>query len=302
MAATFALSIGYLLLAGVLAGCVWALDSKTHQRLKPMAALTGAATLLFMFTQHLQVLAGIFILLLILMSTALPFIFNTLTHQKGFLFAALKFALIIFMVLTCFALAAHLIPGIKNTLLHENIIISESAGTINIKANIDKALAGILLLFLIMALKLKPQDPYSKPARQLSLIPLYISLVLIVAYLSGLHLDIKMPPQTLSFVVTNLFFSVIAEEALFRGILQNCLSQFLKDKTRFSAHLGLIITSLMFGLAHIGGGWHFVILATFAGLLYGWVYQKSGQLSLAILTHWGVNVGHFLLLVYPVPK
>ncbi len=302
MALTITSCMGYLLLAGVLISCVYLLDTKKYSSITPMATLTFAAMLLFIFAQYLQSATAIGILVLLFISALLPAIFENLPHHKSGFFKPIKTILILSLVFICFALAAHAIPGFNNVILHEDIIISEAAKAINIKANIDKALAGIILLFLMLSLTLQPRNPLPQVRMQLSLIPLYVILVLVVAYFSGLDIDIKWPPQLLSFAITNLLFSVIAEEAFFRGILQNGISHILKNKTQHSVYAGLILTSVIFGLAHIGGGWHFVMLATFAGLLYGWVYHKSGKLSLAILTHWGVNVGHFLLLVYPVPK
>jgi membrane protease YdiL (CAAX protease family) len=302
MAQTIMLCIGYLLLASVLVGSVYLIDTNKQPRLIPLATLSGVATLLFMFSQYIQIATGLAVFILLILSAALPSIFSRLSHHKSFLSKAIKVVLILSTVFICFALAAHVIPGFNNMVLHENVIISPAAGAINIKANIDKALAGIILLFLMLALALQPRHSALRPKSQLTLIPLYVLLVLVVAYFSGLNIDIKLPAQFISFALTNLLFSVIAEEALFRGLIQNGMSNLLKEKTQYAAYIGIIFTSVIFGLVHLGGGWHFVVLATFAGLLYGWVYHKSGKLSLAILTHWGVNIGHFLLLVYPVPK
>lgn len=63
--------------------------------------------------------------------------------------------------------------------------------------------------------------------------------------------------------MANLFFTCMAEEALFRGYLQQRLSQWL------SAWPALIITALIFGTAHLAGGMWMVMFATLAGLIYG---------------------------------
>jgi len=58
------------------------------------------------------------------------------------------------------------------------------------------------------------------------------------------------------------------EEFIFRGLLQNLLSRSLRSSTR-----GWVISSLIFGLAHLGldrfPNWSYFLLATIAGLVYG---------------------------------
>ncbi|MEH6348121.1 MAG: CPBP family intramembrane glutamic endopeptidase [Bermanella sp.] len=284
------LATGYVLISAVILRSLWLIDNHVNQSTKPLFLVCSTSILLFFLSGQLELFMVPVLLVFIGLGASLNKIKNPL----------LKTLLATLCVFICFALAAHLLPGIENYILYEQSVISEAAAPINIRANIDKALAGIILLLMLITLEFQAPAELNKP--RYGLIPLYIASVLIVAYLTGLELDIKLPAETLAFIITNLLFSVIAEEALFRGIIQNGLIKILKDKTQFAVHLGIIITSLIFGLVHMGGGWHFVILATFAGLIYGTAYQLSNRLSVAIIAHLGVNVGHFLLLVYPVPK
>jgi len=41
------------------------------------------------------------------------------------------------------------------------------------------------------------------------------------------------------------------------------------------------------------------VLSTVAGLGYGWVYQRTGRIEASILTHFALNLVHFLLFTYP---
>ena len=284
------LSTGYLLVSVLILRSLWLIDHGVNQSTKPLFLVCSASILLFFLSGQLELFMVPALLVFIGLGACLNKIENPL----------IKTFLATLLVFICFALAAHLFPGIENYILYEQSVISEAAAPINIRANIDKALAGFILLLMLITLKFQPPSGLKKPRYRL--IPLYIASVLLVAYLTGLELDIKLPEETLAFIVTNLLFSVIAEEALFRGIIQNGLIRIFKDKTQFAVHLGIIISSLIFGLVHLGGGWHFMVLATFAGFVYGMAYQLSNRLSVAIITHLGVNVGHFLLLVYPVPK
>lgn len=74
------------------------------------------------------------------------------------------------------------------------------------------------------------------------------------------------------------FLSSFGEEILFRGALQPTF--------------GLVPTSIMFGLAHVGpdgkiGVWSF--WAAEAGLVLGWTYIETGCLWPAIMGHFLVN-------------
>ncbi|QGT79367.1 CPBP family intramembrane metalloprotease [Guyparkeria halophila] len=95
------------------------------------------------------------------------------------------------------------------------------------------------------------------------------------------------------FAVANLV-TVAAEELLFRGLLQRHL---LRPLGPFHAWW---LTALIFGLAHLPFGIEFAIVATAAGLGYGWIAWQSGSLWPAIALHWLVNLLHFSLFSYPM--
>jgi len=95
---------------------------------------------------------------------------------------------------------------------------------------------------------------------------------------------------------TNLFFTVIAEEALFRGvILHGLLNHWTFKHGRWMA---LLLSSILFGLVHLSGGWLYVFLATIAGVVYGAAMMRSGRIEMAILAHITLNTGHILLFSY----
>lgn len=82
----------------------------------------------------------------------------------------------------------------------------------------------------------------------------------------------------------------VPEEFLFRGLLQNLLTRLLGART------GLVIASVVFGLAHLPDP-RYVVLAAIAGLAYGWVYQRTERISASAITHalvdavWGAALG-----------
>jgi membrane protease YdiL (CAAX protease family) len=90
------------------------------------------------------------------------------------------------------------------------------------------------------------------------------------------------------FAVARIFglilFVGIPEELLFRGVYQEAFSRF------WSPRIGWIVASVLFGLVHIVKhapplNWRYALLATVAGLAYGWVYQRTGKLAAAAVTH-----------------
>ncbi|MNT79709.1 CAAX amino terminal protease self- immunity [compost metagenome] len=90
----------------------------------------------------------------------------------------------------------------------------------------------------------------------------------------------------------------LVEEALFRGYIQGGLSRRL-EHLPYGENLALLLASLVFGLAHVGAGWQWVLLASLAGIGYGLAYRFGG-LAAAIATHFGLNLLHFSLFTYPM--
>ena len=104
-----------------------------------------------------------------------------------------------------------------------------------------------------------------------------------------------------SYAVARIFglilFVGVPEDLLFRGVYQEAFSRLWSPRT------GWIVASVLFGLVHIvkhaqlHGWWHaplaavaslnwpYALLATFAGLAYGWVYSRTGKLGAAAVTH-----------------
>lgn len=91
-----------------------------------------------------------------------------------------------------------------------------------------------------------------------------------------------------------LMFTAWPEELLFRGLLQNFLARASKSEMA-----GWWTASVLFGFSHITNlgfpNWRYVILATIAGLFYGWTWRKTGSIFASALVHGAVDaVWHFL--------
>lgn len=98
----------------------------------------------------------------------------------------------------------------------------------------------------------------------------------------------------LSLSIGILFFTAWPEEFVFRGLLQNLISRTSNNET-----VGLAVASILFGLSHITNihfpNWRYVLLASIAGVFYGWTWQKTGSIFASALLHAGVDtLWHFL--------
>jgi uncharacterized protein len=91
-----------------------------------------------------------------------------------------------------------------------------------------------------------------------------------------------------------LCFTAWPEELLFRGLLQNMLARSAKSELA-----GWWTASVVFGLSHITNlgfpNWRYVILASIAGLFYGWTWRKTGSIFASAIVHALVDLTwHFL--------
>lgn len=210
-----------------------------------------------------------------------------------------RIALFSLTLVLSLALALHLLPGFKNPLLIENVKMSAGSTPFTQYANFDKASVGLFLLLFVC--------PRVSSARELgqvmrtTALPALVTAIVVLALslVTGFtHIDVKVPGFTAVFLVTNLLFTCVAEEAFFRGLIQSKLSAAL-SKHRYGDFVAVGCSGLLFGIAHLAGGPLYAMFATTAGLGYAYVYAKTKRIEAAIAAHFLVNALHFVLLTYP---
>lgn len=198
------------------------------------------------------------------------------------------------MVAGAVALMLHLVPGFNN----QPVVVKQQAGPLSAPFtfyyNLDKALVPFLLLACLPGLTQAPASPPRWRFAWPALIAAIPALLLLATLAGGLRVEPHAPVWLGEFMLANLFFVSLAEEALFRAWLQRRLTQWL------GRWPGLLIAALLFGLAHIAGGPLLVFFAALAGVLYGLAWQWSGRLWVATLAHFAFNLTHLLLFTYPV--
>jgi len=113
-------------------------------------------------------------------------------------------------------------------------------------------------------------------------IPLGMALGFIHPHFSSASFG-EMPLQFFGIYLT----IAIPEELLFRGILQNLLCRSIRRGP--TGVYGLVIAAVIFGASHLHHApvpnWRYAILATLAGVFYGYTYRNRQRTSASALTH-----------------
>ena len=194
---------------------------------------------------------------------------------------------------------AHLLPGFHNLQALNAVLVSADGLPFTMYLNLDKTLVALGLLGWCIPRLSRRQEWRQLLQVLLSRSLLFLLLIFILALASGkVHWDPKLPSYTLLWMLTNLLFVCTAEEAFFRGFLQQQLALLWKNRP-LQQELPLALASLVYGLSHFAGGPLYVAFVTLAGLGYGWVYQKTGCIEASILLHFALNASHFLFFTYP---
>lgn len=198
-----------------------------------------------------------------------------------------------------FLFALHRIPGFHNPVLASGVRFSSDAPPFALHANFDTAVAGIVL----MAVFCEPiRDAAGWGAMLRRVWPVALSTLIVVMGLGCLlgyvRPDLKWTPYSAWFLASNLLFTCVTEEAFFRGFILERMARALAGR-RWGLGLAVIVSTLLFGAAHAGGGLTLVLLASVAGVHYAAAYLRSGRIEAAILTHFVLNAVHFVAFTYP---
>jgi membrane protease YdiL (CAAX protease family) len=215
-------------------------------------------------------------------------------------YKVIQFVATMMVVILGVGLATHLFPGFHAWLVVDHVYISKDAIPFSLALNFDKVLVGLLILW-IAEQRIANKKEWLSMLKQMVLpTVVVIVLVIVVALLLGfVHVDPKLPRCWLLWSVTNLLFVAMAEEAFFRGFLQNKLASVFK-KRAYGNMLAIVMAGVLFGCAHYAGGVKYIALATVAGCGYGWIYARTRRIEASILMHFSVNLTHFLFFTYPM--
>jgi membrane protease YdiL (CAAX protease family) len=119
----------------------------------------------------------------------------------------------------------------------------------------------------------------------------------------------QISPKIGSIIIAIIYFYLfvaLSEETLFRGYIQSRLNSVFGRPKHFlgvSWGWGLIISSVLFGLWHLGWKpgtleWPHVLWTVFAGLIFGLVREKSESIIAPTILHGVMNYGPQAILFY----
>ncbi len=222
-------------------------------------------------------------------ATLLAFAWLATRHGKGVVRALFT----LLTLLLALALAVHAVPGYDNPLLLKDVQLSAHSAPYTLYANFDKGVVGLVLL-VFFGLRASSWRDFAAAARSQAPV---LAALLVVVFGAGwaigfIRPDFKLSPFLPLFAVVNLMFVCVAEEAFFRGAIQGQLA-------RFGDTLAIAVSGLLFGAAHLGGGWQFAVLASLAGLGYSLLYSRTRRIEIPIAAHFLLNLAHFIAFTYP---
>lgn len=204
---------------------------------------------------------------------------------------------VLFLLLAA-ALFLHGLPGFHNPQVIAPAPLSSDALPFGMYLNLDKPLVAFWVV-----LALAPPMAGASGRATLAAAVLACAGAVLACLGLGLALNVvgwapKWPEPAWIWLVNNALLVTLAEEALFRGYVQQQLSMRWR-RHAWGGWAALAIAAVLFGLAHYAGGWQWMLLASCAGVAYGVAYRYGG-LAAAVLAHLGLNAAHFGLFTYPM--
>lgn len=217
----------------------------------------------------------------------------------------LKMVVLISIVAALIVLINHLFVSLPS----EHILVRESFWILPHLVHLPQFLLPFLVILFVSrgrpadyGFNLGQDPPTFTHARMLALgivAGLFLSVGHFVRLFSGLPVDVPQP-VSVSSVVGSLAFQWIvvglAEETMFRGMIQTYLMKTLKGSTHLAGHdfhVGTVAAALLWGVFHLINvlvmpflnALFTAVITTFAGLLMGYAYQRTRSLLTTILVH-----------------
>ena len=188
-------------------------------------------------------------------------------------------------------LGLHLLPGFANPIVIRQAVLSPGAIPYSQYVNFDKTLGAVLLLGLSGWTPIRSLQDWTAAVRRAAPVTLITVIVVMTASLAigFAQGQPRWSPLFGVWAVVNLLTTCVSEEAFFRGFIQKEIGD----------RIGLLASAVLFGLAHLAGGWTYVGVAALAGIGYASVYWLTARVEMSIVTHFIVNAVHFLLFTYP---
>lgn len=196
-------------------------------------------------------------------------------------------------------LGLHLLPGFTNPVAIRDAVLATGGLPYSQYVNFDKTLGGVLLLGCCDWTPMRTAAGWrSTLLRAVPVMAATVGAVMAASLAVGyVRFEPRWPMALAVWAPLNLLTTCVSEEAFFRGLLQCELRRVLGE--RHAGAVAITVSAAAFGLAHAAGGWQYVVLSTLAGFGYAVAFHRTGRLEMAILTHFTLNLVHFLAFTYP---
>ena len=197
------------------------------------------------------------------------------------------------MIAICIALAAHLVPGFGNIPVLKEVQAGPASSPYTLYLNFDKPL--VLALLLLAWPRLTAIEAPLRPFPIALAVFLTLGLFPVARWSGALRPEFTVPDWVFLFLIANLLQTCLVEETFFRGYLQRAAQD------RIGPVPAVFLVSVLFGMAHFGGGPALVVFAGMLGLGCGMAFLFSGRLWVPVVLHFGFNTIHLLAFTYPSP-
>lgn len=265
----------------------------------PTLHLAGRAIAVWPFLFVAAAVAGLMAGVLAWPAVAALAVLAGLCYAAQQVSGAVRVILTLLVLVLSLALSVHALPGFQNPKVFDAVHFTANATPFTQYINFDKGAVGLLLLAFFCR-RLNDQPDARKRFGSAALIGLLgVAVTLGVGLASGaVAWDVKLPERFWVFLSVNLFFTCVAEEAFFRGVIQEHVATAL-GQGKLSLYGSVALSAILFGLAHAAGGAAMVVLTTIAGIGYAAAYARSRTIESAILAHFLLNAIHFVCFTYP---
>lgn len=128
-----------------------------------------------------------------------------------------------------------------------------------------------------------------------------VYVFLLIPLVSALYFfaDLRIGDENLVHLILTLIIICFTEEILYRLVLQSWCRQLVGYYSKSLARwLPIVLVSFVYALFHIELGIVVVIIYVFIGCIYGYVYQKSGKIEVAILVHFAVRLTLGIIMAF----
>jgi membrane protease YdiL (CAAX protease family) len=205
----------------------------------------------------------------------------------------------IVVLTTTAALMLHVMPGFTNPIVLDHVVVGNGSDPYTKYLNFDKGVAGLLLLGIYTPDRTMGDEGLRHGLRVVWQFTVVSIIAIMLSLLSGyVRWDPKLPAWRPLWTWSMVFLTALPEEAVFRGLAQEWVRRRLGRSRRADGY-SIVVGGMFFGLAHAAGGWIYVVLATAAGIGYGWIYATNRSIGSAILSHSALNFIHLVFFSYP---